>query len=472
MSAPKIKTDPYGEDKLGRDRDAGILTNLVSHITDPYVLAIDAPWGTGKTTFLTEIWKPSLEKEGFRVVYYNAWENDFAQEPFVSLMGELMTAFSEEGDEVEAVNDGAKKVMKVLAKRGLPILLKILTRGAIDENELAGLNLAAAGVDATEDLLDSYKTDKETLAEFKKQFAALVAKKTEPGDGNERKPLIVMIDELDRCRPPFAIELLEKVKHLFSVPHVIFVLGVDKGQLGHSVRTLYGNDMDADGYLRRFIDMEYRLEITEDHGLSEYLMKKYKIEEAVMRIKPGSFIYQSNPFHWQLKWLFGGLSDIWGLSVRDREKLAIQLQLCILSMGQLTAHPFLVGVVLALRLHDESLYLRLTRREMSFGELADSLKEKIEWKQNPSNRNLLADECGDVAGHLGSIKTVDLTRREVEIAWDKWRETVQGIEANKVRSVDDHILVGMNGMKTYHERGLCDKENVLKLSANIGKFAV
>lgn len=73
------------------------------------------------------------------------------------------------------------------------------------------------------------------------------------------KKLIFFIDELDRCRPSFAIELLETIKHLFSVPGVIFVTSLDKSQLSHSVATIYGEKMDTTGYLRRFFDLDYKL---------------------------------------------------------------------------------------------------------------------------------------------------------------------------------------------------------------------
>lgn len=71
--------------------------------------------------------------------------------------------------------------------------------------------------------------------------------------------MIVIVDELDRCRPTYAVELLEIVKHLFNVPGIVFVLGVDRGQLASSAAKVFGTGVDADGYLRRFIDLECAL---------------------------------------------------------------------------------------------------------------------------------------------------------------------------------------------------------------------
>lgn len=64
------------------------------------------------------------------------------------------------------------------------------------------------------------------------------------------------IDELDRCRPTFAIELLERIKHLFDIQNIVFVLSIDKEQLEASTAAAYGSAINAPEYLRRFIDLE------------------------------------------------------------------------------------------------------------------------------------------------------------------------------------------------------------------------
>ena len=86
------------------------------------------------------------------------------------------------------------------------------------------------------------------------------------------KPIIFIIDELDRCRPSYAVELLEQVKHFFSVSGIVFVLSIDKVQLGHAVRGVYGNDrINADEYLRRFIDIEYSIPVPDKNYFEIFL---------------------------------------------------------------------------------------------------------------------------------------------------------------------------------------------------------
>jgi hypothetical protein len=98
---------------------------------------------------------------------------------------------------------------------------------------------------------NGYLEAKEAIASF------LTALEDLPQDSG--KPMVIMIDELDRCRPSYAIELLEVAKHLFAVNNVVFVLAVNRAQMVHSVKALYGAGFDAEGYLRRFFDLDFQL---------------------------------------------------------------------------------------------------------------------------------------------------------------------------------------------------------------------
>lgn len=103
---------------------------------------------------------------------------------------------------------------------------------------------------------DEYQKAKNAFRQFAKTLTCLARELIEKEPG---RPLIIMIDELDRCRPSYAIELLEIAKLLFSVDHVIFVLAINRTELAHSVKAMYGSGFDAEGYLRRFIDLDFRL---------------------------------------------------------------------------------------------------------------------------------------------------------------------------------------------------------------------
>ncbi|WP_292455784.1 P-loop NTPase fold protein [Methylibium sp.] len=102
--------------------------------------------------------------------------------------------------------------------------------------------LADGAGEATSDLFDLAVKEGECLAKFREELQAVIA---EIRKKNERGNLIVFIDELDRCRPTFAIELLERIKHLFDVPNIVFVLSIDKSQVEVSTSSVYGVGINA-----------------------------------------------------------------------------------------------------------------------------------------------------------------------------------------------------------------------------------
>jgi KAP-like P-loop domain-containing protein len=105
-------------------------------------------------------------------------------------------------------------------------------------------------------LLEKFNRGKKSIAEFKAQLSKVLKSFT----SKHRMPLFVLVDELDRCRPTYAVTLLERVKHLFDVDDVVFVLATDTSQLRHSIKAIYGSDFDAGRYLHRFFDQTYRFQ--------------------------------------------------------------------------------------------------------------------------------------------------------------------------------------------------------------------
>ena len=244
--------DPFKNDLLGRREAVETLTHLVSNLEGPCVLAINAPWGAGKTTFL-RMWTQHLRNQRFPVVEFNAWETDYCEEPFVTLCEELTA-----GLRVEGTNPSSEKINKL--KEASLEVLRLVVPGAIrfatSHVPVVGAEVGQVAASYAEERLSRYSEARESVNWFR---SALQDMASALSKANGNLPLIVAIDELDRCRPPYAIELLEVAKHLFAVDSVIFVLAVNCDQLAHSVRVLYGNDFDAEGYLRRFFDVDCQL---------------------------------------------------------------------------------------------------------------------------------------------------------------------------------------------------------------------
>ena len=260
----KIPPDnPFAYDKLNRREVAESLSILINNIKIPFVIGIDSYWGSGKTTFI-KMWRQSLVNDKIPTIYYNAWENDFSSSALISLLGEIDKGLEElkitasRRKKLEEKLNGAKKIGVDLVKRGIPVALKVLTSGAID-NQAIETAISEFSEEYSKDLINKYEKAKNSISSFRKKIHAFIKETTKGSTIFANKPFIIFIDELDRCRPNFALEILEKAKHLFNIDGIIFILSFEKEHLGNQIKTIYGNEMDVDGYLRRFFDLTYKL---------------------------------------------------------------------------------------------------------------------------------------------------------------------------------------------------------------------
>lgn len=247
------------DDKLGRKRYAEFLKNLILNSSafkrederKAFSIAIDSPWGTGKSYFLN-MFRNYLctEKDcDMAIVMYNAWENDNWNNAFEPLAQTLFEAFDLfEGDQklelenaVKAIailarGVAAKKVEKHISEDALCEAIEAITK------ENPKKNIASREYLAYKEMV---KRLRECIAQGLKRSG--------------KKQLVVIIDELDRCRPDFAVQTMEFVKHLFDAENVVFLFALDMSQLRHSIKSIYGEGMDAEGYLIRFFDYYGRL---------------------------------------------------------------------------------------------------------------------------------------------------------------------------------------------------------------------
>ena len=226
------ENDPFKNDLLGRKEPVEVLTHLVGSLEGPCVLAVDAAWGNGKTTFL-RIWAQYLRNRGFPVVEFNAWETDFSGDPFVALSTELTEGLRAYTDETLATKiDNTRKVAKEVIRRAFPGAIRIATGGILDLAPLFEKELGQAIASYAEDRLNAHEQALQSVKVFRKTLQDM-AKELSAQKGH---PLIVVIDELDRCRPSYAVELLEVAKHLFAVDNIVFVLAVNRSELALNSR--------------------------------------------------------------------------------------------------------------------------------------------------------------------------------------------------------------------------------------------
>ncbi len=161
---------------------------------------------------------------------------------------------------------------KVLLRSSLKLGVKAATLGAVASTDLEEVasDLASEASDLVDkhlgERLTQQKRQKDAIQAFRDALAELPSLLSDQSESGERpKPLVVIIDELDRCRPTFALEILERIKHFFSVPNVHFVLGVHLDQLRNSVIVAYGPNIDAQTYLQKFVHLTVHLIDSERH---------------------------------------------------------------------------------------------------------------------------------------------------------------------------------------------------------------
>ena len=254
VQAVQQDVDIWAEDRLNRAEMAEKLTRYVCSRKKPLVISLSGAWGTGKTFFL-ERWRKELQKQGVHSIYFNAWEDDFCDDPLVAMIGQL-TKFALGIEELRKY----PPVLEDFAQK----LLKNVVGAAV------GVPLPEA-----ESAFTRYKEQGKIKAEFKAKLERMARDARGAGEG----PLVFIVDELDRCRPTFAIELLERVKHLLDVPGIIFVFGINREELGKSIQSIYGK-IDADVYLHRFFDMEFALLGADLENFCLDLIHKHELGEV------------------------------------------------------------------------------------------------------------------------------------------------------------------------------------------------
>lgn len=313
--------DPFHCCKLGRKKYATILTNLVTNYSDGFVLAINNKWGTGKTTFV-KMWQQHIELgEQASTIYFNAWENDFEDNPLTALMGELKV-WSGAGKSEEPYKSLLQHAA-ALSKEIAPAIVKAVAEKYIDTQVLTDV-LEAATKGASDIFVrevDEYSKKKDSIAQFRKKLADFINTK------NGSKPLVFIIDELDRCRPNYAVAILEQIKHFFSIKNMIFVLSIDKEQLGHAVRGVYGSDrIDADEYLRRFVDIEFSLPDPTEGKFLDFLYQYYEFDSifsSSFRKNNADFDHDPSAFLSSCKVFFRDFS------LRKQQKLMASLKIIL-----------------------------------------------------------------------------------------------------------------------------------------------
>lgn len=282
----KIKT--FDDDLLGGLKDfAERLEQFIAiehHFVDgSLVIGLNSKFGSGKSTFL-RMWENSLKStqedgDGLQVIMLNAWESDYYGDPLFAIISALVNC----GHIKERSTNRLMEAAKDLGWFATAI-------GGQVTKAMTGIDPIAAGETAEKkkksretksnffpDTFSVYEHRRNAMDSLKNAIRELV-------EGNLPK-ILFLVDELDRCRPDYAISYLETIKHIFDIKGAVFILAVDRRQLENSARATFGIDLNFEEYYRKFVHREVTLSATDDKNYQHLIFQyvKYYLSHEEVR---------------------------------------------------------------------------------------------------------------------------------------------------------------------------------------------
>ena len=364
-------------DLLEREREGKYLKTFLKNRYDfnkenSFVLNINAEWGYGKTYFLKNLAK-EFKNDNHPVVFFDAWKNDFTKNPLLAFMAEMNSSLEQYFNVSSTAKSMFSKASTTLKALAVPVVSKFLTGMAADklevlldaeveshentgikDDEASDLEKEVSSVitKAAQKALVEHNAVKKSIETFKKEMTALI-KYIDKNLSSKKLPMLVFIDELDRCRPDYAIELLENIKHIFDIQGIVFVIATDSQQLSHSINAVYGNDFASERYLKRFFHQEYNLAKPNSYLYSKFLLETRNIVSHQKYFSPlEQQLYTDSDIVIEL---FNRYCDFFQLGFRDREQVAIMLESIVLgwTYQEKIQLPYLLFLIILKQLSSE-----------------------------------------------------------------------------------------------------------------------
>lgn len=307
-------------DEFNRKTIADKVITLLESDIEISPLMIDGSWGTGKTEFCHKLIHLLSEQDSHQTIYIDAFVADHTDEPLLTVLAEVLKLIPDDEQRnttIQKVLPAVRFSLKTLAKGAVSHLLRQDAADVVDDFDKEITDAAEAAINASvEALLQDHIKAKESLDTLQKTLSELA----------EDKPIIIFVDELDRCRPDFAMSMLEIIKHTFAVEGVKFVLVTNSQQLKASINHCYGSAVDAQRYLDKFLKFSFtlpdRFQLINSH------------ETAITAVKHYSNLIQSSKILSQTKlhngYFFQSISEIIitnSLSLRETETLVRHLEI-------------------------------------------------------------------------------------------------------------------------------------------------
>lgn len=387
---------PYAgsEDPLSKGDLSQRLTNLYGNLEHGTVAILHGRWGSGKSTFASK-WLATLKSQGFGTVHFDAFENDYITDPFIALNAVLirhLDALPDKGGErASALKKSAVAVSKKLLIAGAKVGVKAASLGALSladfdlSDEMSGAASDMAGdlaEAAVQRILEDHARADATFAAFRHSLSQVPSSLCAQEGAGVGKAVFV-IDELDRCRPDFALGLIECLKHFFHTDSLHFVLIANKEFLVKSVESRYGLSESSDEYLDKFFDFSIIFEEAAQYRNSSpsVIYAKRVVEELIP--------LRTNDAHDLSKYI-SEIAGAFDLTFRQIEKISTNAALAYNAFGDGEYRPtVLVAYLCFLKAIHPKLYQSIKSRKFAF-ESFKKIIDEGEWEEHSTIDRVLS----------------------------------------------------------------------------------
>jgi len=270
------------------------------------------------------------------------------------IVNHIVSKFSEKESDVREIKKIAVNVLKSITVNGSKAVINSLLPAKVGDNLIEFFGNVTEEI--ASDIFENRSQEEDEIKRLQEKLTLLVEKNNK---------MVILIDELDRCKPSFSIELLERIKHIFNTPNIIFVLGTDLDQLGKAISGVYGESYDGRKYLDRFFDFEFNLNIPTYEDFWQSLIENYTGKNDIETLNNKSDILTYG------LWFTQHLH----LSARDVKRLYTKFYLASLSEHSGNNLP-LILLLSVVKNHSKALYTNIKLNSFNLDELFEFMKFK------------------------------------------------------------------------------------------------
>lgn len=305
-------------DEFKRKKVAENIISLLQANIDISPMIIDGDWGTGKSEFCFKLINLMRESNSHHSIYINTFKADHANEPLMTVLAEVINVLPDKESKDSLIKNALPAIrygLKTLAKAGVSHILRQDITDAVDDFDKDIQDATDTIINSSiETMLKDHVEAEESLKTLQTALSKIA----------KEKPIVIFIDELDRCRPNFATDMLEVIKHVFDIDNVSFVLITNVQQLKASINHYYGA-INAQRYLDKFI--KFATKLPSEHKANSHDFNKNSLAHYEQLIQESESLSQCELDEGPFLGLISDLISIHSISLRETETLVRHLEI-------------------------------------------------------------------------------------------------------------------------------------------------